>query len=241
MWFSNWGSKETNNGKLFELEAESRGLYTGALGHILPGEVASELLFNVAIRTVILNSEIGEMGIGSGIVYDSQIEEEWKECLLKGKFLKRINSRFQLIETFRYDSGNGVYLRLERHLARLSKSAQALGFEFEEVKLRESLEKLKGTLEGDRRVRVALNQDEININHELFKRSDDNYKVIFCKTPIDKKSMFQKFKTSHRDFYETNYQKAISMGYDEVLFVNDDGKVVEASRHNIFAKTDNQF
>lgn len=101
---------------------------------------------------------------------------------------------------------------------------------------------LKENLGEDRRVRMVLSQNgEFDIQHELFNISDAIYKVIFCKTPIDKKSMFQRFKTSHRDFYEKNYQKAISRGYDEVLFVNEDGNVVEGSRHNIFVKKDGQF
>ena len=52
-----------------ELEALPRGVYTGAIGMIAPN---GEVSFNVAIRTLVLHRDgRGEMGIGSGIVHDS--------------------------------------------------------------------------------------------------------------------------------------------------------------------------
>jgi hypothetical protein len=64
-----------------ELEDEPRGVYTGAIGMIEPG---GNCLFNVAIRTLVLDGQgHGEIGIGSGIVQDSGVEAEFEECLLK--------------------------------------------------------------------------------------------------------------------------------------------------------------
>src|SRR5579859_2096848 len=53
-----------------ELEDRPRGVYTGSIGFISPYE---EAVFNVAIRTLVLDSRTGEgeMGIGGGIVWDS--------------------------------------------------------------------------------------------------------------------------------------------------------------------------
>jgi para-aminobenzoate synthetase/4-amino-4-deoxychorismate lyase len=45
------------------------------------------MVFNVAIRTLLLDADKGEMGIGSGIVYDSDAAKEFDECLLKANFL----------------------------------------------------------------------------------------------------------------------------------------------------------
>ncbi len=68
-----------------EYETEPRGVYCGAIGHIAP---KGEALFNVAIRSpVIFRDGRGEMGIGSGVVYDSEGDKEYAECLLKMKFL----------------------------------------------------------------------------------------------------------------------------------------------------------
>ena len=51
------------------LETGPRGVYTGSIGHIQP---SGDFLFNVAIRTLVLNDDgTGEVGTGSGVVYDS--------------------------------------------------------------------------------------------------------------------------------------------------------------------------
>lgn len=66
-----------------ELESSPRGVYTGAIGYITPENKA---IFNVGIRTIVIEDGRGEMGIGSGITYDSDPEDEFKETLLKSKF-----------------------------------------------------------------------------------------------------------------------------------------------------------
>ncbi|MCI4591644.1 aminodeoxychorismate synthase component I [Sphingobium sp. BYY-5] len=68
------------------VEPQARGVYTGAMGWIDPeGDAA----FNVAIRTLCVEegSEVGRLGLGSGIVADSEGHSEWAECLAKGRFL----------------------------------------------------------------------------------------------------------------------------------------------------------
>ncbi|UCC95361.1 MAG: aminodeoxychorismate synthase component I [Candidatus Omnitrophota bacterium] len=66
------------------LEKESRGVYTGSIGYFSPKRDAC---FNVAIRTIALEENKGELGIGGGIVYDSTAETEYREALLKARFL----------------------------------------------------------------------------------------------------------------------------------------------------------
>ena len=68
-----------------ELEPEPRGIYTGAMGMISPN---GDMCFNVAIRTAVLSADgKGRMGIGSGLVSDSNADDEYDECLLKMRFL----------------------------------------------------------------------------------------------------------------------------------------------------------
>ena len=75
-----------------QLENQERKVYTGALGYFSPNKDA---VFNVAIRTLLLEGKYGEMGIGSGIVYDSDPVKEYKECKLKARFFSplRPNNR----------------------------------------------------------------------------------------------------------------------------------------------------
>ena len=68
-----------------EIELEPREIYTGSIGCFFPD---NSFCLNVAIRTLIItNDSKGEMGIGSAIVNDSNVDDEYQECLLKAKFL----------------------------------------------------------------------------------------------------------------------------------------------------------
>jgi len=67
-----------------ELEKEERKIYTGAIGYITPEK---DLFFNIPIRTLLINDQRGEMGVGGGIVWDSTPEGELEECYIKARFL----------------------------------------------------------------------------------------------------------------------------------------------------------
>ncbi len=67
-----------------ELENSPRGIYTGAIGYICPDNSA---IFNVAIRTVTIEKNVGQIGIGAGITIGSKPDEEYDETILKAKFL----------------------------------------------------------------------------------------------------------------------------------------------------------
>lgn len=64
-----------------ELEKNRRGIYTGAIGSIGFNNSAK---FNIAIRTMIYESGNITIGVGGGIVADSDPEKEYQETLHKG-------------------------------------------------------------------------------------------------------------------------------------------------------------
>ena len=68
------------------IEQQARGPYTGAIGVI---DAAGDAAFNVAIRTICVKKgdTRGVIGLGSGLVADSEAESEWRECLDKARFL----------------------------------------------------------------------------------------------------------------------------------------------------------
>jgi len=70
------------------LERQERKIYTGAIGYITPQR---DMFFNIPIRTLLIEGERGEMGIGGGIVWDSTPEGEWNEGLLKAKFFSDLS------------------------------------------------------------------------------------------------------------------------------------------------------
>jgi len=89
-----------------ELETGPRGVYTGCIGFMSPGRQAQ---FNVAIRTVCIDNKTGEAeyGVGSGIVWDSDITEEYEECRTKAKVLNVERPPFDLLETILWEAETG--------------------------------------------------------------------------------------------------------------------------------------
>ena len=76
-----------------KLEGLPRNIFTGSIGYVFNGEpdnsYALKMDFNIAIRTALIKDGYIEYWSGSGIVADSNPEEEYKECMLKAeKFLK---------------------------------------------------------------------------------------------------------------------------------------------------------
>jgi para-aminobenzoate synthetase / 4-amino-4-deoxychorismate lyase len=74
-----------------ELEHFPRGAYTGTIGLLRPG---GDCVFNVAIRTVVVDTEssTATCGVGGGITIDSTADREYEECLVKTQFLIRNQS-----------------------------------------------------------------------------------------------------------------------------------------------------
>jgi len=72
-----------------DLETTKRGLYSGSIGYITPQK---DFDFNVVIRSLIYNSENKYLSciFGGAITMQSVPENEYDECLLKAKAIKRV-------------------------------------------------------------------------------------------------------------------------------------------------------
>jgi para-aminobenzoate synthetase/4-amino-4-deoxychorismate lyase len=67
------------------LEQSSRGIFCGSIGYVAPN---NDACFNVAIRSLLIEPNgATELGVGSGVVVDSQSDAEFEECLLKASFV----------------------------------------------------------------------------------------------------------------------------------------------------------
>jgi len=66
---------------IYELEPHQRGVYCGAIGYFFQ----DEMVLNVAIRTLELWDGEGVLGVGGGIVADSDPELEYEESIIKAK------------------------------------------------------------------------------------------------------------------------------------------------------------
>ena len=219
-----------------ELEAEPRGVYTGAIGMLGPDGAAR---FNVAIRTLTLFADRqGEIGIGSGVVQDSQADEEYDECLLKMKFLTEPPQNFELIETMRFDSASGVYL-LDRHLERLGRSAAYFGYPFDRAKVARLIEKeVEGVAGGPQRVRLLLDKaGHITLTSVAMASPTEPATMRYAVSEhrIDSGDVLLFHKTTVRQLYDGEHARYGDLyGCDEVLFLNERGELAEGSRTNIF-------
>lgn len=219
-----------------DYETEPRGVYCGAIGTISPGGAA---LFNVVIRTpVIFRDGRGEMGIGSGVVYDSVGAKEYAECLLKMKFLTDPPKPFELIETLLYNGGEGFWL-LEGHLKRLAASAAYFGYAYDEQKVRAALDGAVAGLSGERlRVRLLLAEDgkaSVTVAQQPAQAPDMVMRFVISDTRLDSTNAFLFHKTTRRELYDREWQHyADTVKSDEVLYLNERGELAEGSRTNVF-------
>ncbi|AGK59307.1 para-aminobenzoate synthase subunit I [Hyphomicrobium denitrificans 1NES1] len=219
-----------------ELETEPRGVYCGAIGRFSPDGTA---LFNVAIRTTVIDRRgVGEMGIGSGIVADSDGAKEYAECLLKMKFLTDPVRRFELIETMLYESGKGIWLR-SYHLARLAASAAYFGFVFDASKVRDAIEAVTSTQRDERlRVRLLLDEDgvvTVTATPQPPTADDAIMRYVVSDSRLNSSDLFLYHKTTRRELYDREWKHyADTLGADEVIYLNEAGELAEGSRTSIF-------
>ena len=220
-----------------ELEPGPRGLYTGALGWLAPN---GDFRLNVAIRTLELAGEgTGKLGVGSGIVADSQAEAEWQECLLKARFLRDCDPGLQLIETLRRE--NGQYPRLAGHLARLRHSADWFGFALDEALVQQHL--FGQPSEGVWRVRLTLAKNgEIKVQSFALNDSgalSGTRHAQWAELRIDSRNCLRRHKTTERRLYDEALRQLPADGsVFDIVFLNERGEVAEGARSNVFVERD---
>lgn len=227
-----------------ELEDGPRGVYTGAIGYLSPDGDAQ---FSVAIRTAVIGSGgRGEIGIGSGVVADSNADAEFDECLLKLHFLTaQPLPKFELIETMLWKPDQG-YVLLERHLARLMGSASYFDFELDERKVRDALVRHAQTFEGgNQRVRLTANRlGKLSLTSTPLPEAGPtlSFRFAVAEERVSSSNLFLYHKTTAREFLDRTrktYQERT--GCDEVIFLNERGELTEGSFTTLFARIDGQL
>ncbi|HEY7670247.1 MAG TPA: aminodeoxychorismate synthase component I, partial [Hyphomicrobium sp.] len=218
------------------LEIEPRGVYCGAIGYVSP---KGRALFNVAIRTaVIFRDANGEMGIGSGIVFDSQGAKEYAECLLKMKFLTDPVKPFDLIETMLFDPERGGYALLDRHIDRLKTSARYFAFACDEAAVRRALQEAVAGARERLRVRLLLSAEgNVSVTTTPLPPPHPNpvMRFVVSETRLNSADIFLYHKTTRRELFDREWQHySDSVGADEVIYLNERGELCEGSRTTIF-------
>jgi para-aminobenzoate synthetase/4-amino-4-deoxychorismate lyase len=202
----------------------------------------------VAIRTISLSGEggrVGEIGIGSGIVYDSDPAQEWDECHLKARFLTQPQPSFELLETLLWEPGSGFVL-LDRHLQRMAASAHYFGYGFNEDVALSTLNQALATQPATPlKVRLLLRANAA-FSAEATPLPpvppDPVWRFEVSEAPIGRDNPFVYHKTTNRAFYDDERTRLHALnGCDEVLFCNDIGELTEGSITNIFLEQDGQL
>jgi para-aminobenzoate synthetase/4-amino-4-deoxychorismate lyase len=214
------------------LETSARGVYTGAIGYLAPGQAH----FSVPIRTIVVQEDEGIMGVGSGITYDSDPSEEWEECEWKAAFLTRSVPEFQLLETLLWD---GEYRLVDEHVGRMKSSAVYFGFKLDEHKIHSALADIARGLGGaPRRVRITSMRDgSIQIEHCEFSVHRFG-RVRISSAKVSSRDYFLYHKTTHRHVYDREWAAAVSAECDDALFFNERGELTEGAIHNVFIVKD---
>jgi para-aminobenzoate synthetase/4-amino-4-deoxychorismate lyase len=210
-----------------DLEAGPRGVYCGAIGRVEPGGRAR---FAVAIRTLEVDREVATFryGVGSGVTWDSDSEEEWRECLAKARVLAGAPPEFELLETMRWRAGGGApsavgepgargVALLDLHLERLTASAEYFGFEVGssvtsgasaeasiEGRVRALLDaRCSNLATGSYRVRLRLARDgTLAVEVDPFRPERRVWRVTVAPGAFPSQDVFAFHKTTFRERYE---------------------------------------
>ncbi|MEK7729268.1 MAG: aminodeoxychorismate synthase component I [candidate division KSB1 bacterium] len=228
------------------LEHEPRGVYTGAIGYFAPQRKA---VFNVAIRTVVLDHKKGvaEMGIGSGVVWDSKPEAEYRECLLKARFLTEAQEELQLLETLRWERSRGIPL-LREHLQRLQNSAAYFDFEYKEDTVLAALQLAAQRGEAEHssanvlRLRLKLHRNgKCEAAASPLEDLPDVLTIGFAQASTHSHDRFLFHKTTKRELYERELETAQTRGWFDAIFMNERGEVTEGCRSNVIIKLRGEY
>ncbi|HEU4480038.1 MAG TPA: aminodeoxychorismate synthase component I [Pyrinomonadaceae bacterium] len=222
-----------------ELEPFHRGVYTGTLGFLRPGGSG---IFNVAIRTVVVDAEQGlaTFGVGGGITYDSTVEREYEECLVKSSFLNSETVEFELLESLLLDDSR--FFLAERHVARMKASAAYFGFRFNEAEIDTALFSLsRDYCVGRWKVRL-LSGPSGAVSAQVTRLEDPKpgrLRVALANQPVSCKDKFLFHKTTNRKLYDDAL--AARSDCDDVILWNENGEATESTVANLVIRVGDEL
>ncbi len=222
-----------------ELEPGPRGVYCGALGLLEPG---GDFTFNLPIRTLVHRNGQFMLGIGAGIVWDSDPQSEYEETLLKSEFAFRLEPDLRLFETILLDE-TGALAYLDAHLQRLARSAAYWDFPCELAEIRRRLGHFADETEAPAVVRLELADDG---TVSLLPRQapdplDEPLQVALSPERTDAGDRLLMHKTTRRALYDDERALRTAQGFEEVIFANTDGKLTEGAITNVFLRIGEQW
>jgi para-aminobenzoate synthetase/4-amino-4-deoxychorismate lyase len=140
---------------------------------------------------------------------------------------------FDLLETMRFDPAEGV-VDLDRHLARIKASAEALDFRFDRHETRNDLQAATFRA-GPSRIRLALARSGAMAIElcALEPAPPEPVEVALMPLPVSPDDLRLRHKTSDRAFYD---EARAASGAFEILFTDPDGFLTEGSFTSLFVE-----
>ncbi|MEK8050915.1 chorismate-binding protein [Ideonella sp. DXS22W] len=247
--------KRHTMGLIGQLEDTARGLYCGAIGWLdapAGGQACGDFCLSVAIRTLTLGPPAPQglrpltLGVGAGIVQDSVAAAEWDECRLKARFLTDLDPGFELFETV-LCTAEGQLPLLPRHLARLQRSATALGFALDISAAEQRLRATAAALPRGvpHRLRLALRHGGgMAITHAVLAllpagaagTPDAPVRLRLADAPLPAQRPLSAHKTTLRAAYDAGVRLAEQQGAFDTVFCTPDGRLVEGGRSAVFVR-----
>jgi len=177
------------------------------------------------------------MGVGGGIVIDSEPAAEFRECRLKAEFLTRATEPFSLIETMLW---NGSFPLLELHLDRLADSANYFDFRCDRDSIRATLMAEASGFADDRprKLRLLLgSKGAVRIECDVLPPFGDGHPTLracIAAQRTDPANRFLFHKTTRREIYNRAFSVAYSSGFADILFLNTREEITEGAVNNLF-------
>jgi para-aminobenzoate synthetase / 4-amino-4-deoxychorismate lyase len=221
-----------------ELEPQPRAVYCGAIGVIYPGGDAT---FSVAIRTAwsVDGGHTIHLNAGGGVTIDSTPAGELAELRTKLAAFTRPAPRPSLFETIRVVHARPI--RLQRHLARMSASAEYFGIPFDQAAAERCVAGAAEAVRGEpvARCRLILAADAaLGATAEPFDESGasaEPRRVAIAREPVQSNDVRLYHKTTDRTPYDDAMTTA-EAAFDVVLW-NERGEATELSRGNLVVET----
>jgi para-aminobenzoate synthetase/4-amino-4-deoxychorismate lyase len=222
-----------------DLEKGKRAVYCGAIGYSSP---EGRTVFSVPIRTLQRNAakKPWRYRVGSGVVWDSSAEEEWRECRDKCNFLTARRPDYRLFESLLFSEGTFLYLR--EHRSRLFDSARYFGFVADGKTWARTVLTIKKNLAGSKglnKVRIFSDKNGVfswDAEPISAGKAVSKAVAVMSDTSIDPANPFLFHKTTIRPWYDKSRIDLLGGHCFDVIHLNTRGELTEGARSNLFAQ-----
>jgi 4-amino-4-deoxychorismate lyase len=156
---------------------------------------------------------------------------------LEGEVRDGVGASFELIETMRWEPDAG-FVRLERHMVRLSGSANELGFDYDAENIGAVLGDAVAGQDRMLRVRLALTADgvaQVSVLPYEPLPPGKVWNLRIAQTRLSSTDPLIRHKTSRRDVFVKARSEYAPEQANEVLLLNEHGELCEGTITNVFA------